>query len=159
MYPIYLFNNKEKGFIGIDVEQFEEEFYNICEDHRKNNKARAFAFILSDFHSMQATQIIMDNELWNNLHTKSGEFLTIFHLNYKSEEVNALFREGETDFVRQRFDSFFKKLTNIFEDTEINKINMPAILFFQTHAAEIIDYFIIELNQKGLNKDISELDF
>jgi hypothetical protein len=158
MHPIYLFNDKRKGNIGINADEFETRFISICEKHRLSSRARIFAFILTDFHTMDANHLLLDDNFWNKLHVKSGHFLTIFHFDYSSNEVNKLFREGKTGLVRKQFDKFFDKLSRVFETDQFVNISMPAILFFQTHSAEILDFFCIELNDSDLKKNMDDLN-
>lgn len=157
MNPIYLFNDRQKGTIGIDAREFEEKFVQICIDHRETNRARVFAFILTDFHTMEANHFVLNDEFWNKLHTTSGDFLTVFHFDYKSKEVNRLFRTGKSDFVREQFDNFFDSLSKVFDTDEFHHIKMPAILFFQTNKAEILDFFCVELESKRLQENMNDL--
>ena len=52
MNPIYLLDNKEEGNIGINANEFSDRLLKICEEHRKTNQARIFAFALTDFHTL-----------------------------------------------------------------------------------------------------------
>jgi hypothetical protein len=157
MYPIYLFNNKQKGNIGINASEFEKRFKEICEEHRDHSKAGIFAFILTDFQTMEANHFVLNNEFWNDLHTTSGHYLTIFHLDYKSNEVNKLFRKGKTEFVKQHFVSFFAALSKIFETAKFNNIKLPSMLFFQTNSDQILDFFCVELEAKNLQENMNDL--
>lgn len=155
--PIYLFNNKENGNIGIDAINFKKEFLKICNEHKKTNRARIFAFILTDFHTTEANHFVLNSEFWNTLHTISGHFLTIFHFDFKSEEVNSLFRKGQTEFVREQYINFFTNLNEIFDTTEFSKIKMPSILFFQTDKDVILDFFCQELDSNNLQQNMDDL--
>jgi len=155
--PIYLFNNRQNGNIGIDASDFKEQFLKICNEHRQTNRARVFAFILTDFHTTEANHFVLNSEFWNNLHTLSGHFLTIFHLDFKSDDVNGLFRAGQTEYVREQYNNFFSTLNEIFETEEFSKIKMPSILFFQTKQAEILDFFCQELDSKNLQQNMDDL--
>ena len=157
MMPIYLFNNKENGNIGIDAINFKKEFLKICNEHKKTNRARIFAFILTDFHTTEANHFVLNSEFWNTLHTISGHFLTIFHFDFKSEEVNSLFRKGQTEFVREQYINFFTNLNEIFDTTEFSKIKMPSILFFQTDKDVILDFFCQELDSNNLQQNMDDL--
>lgn len=157
MNPIYLYNDKQEGNIGINSKDLKKDILRICNEHRKNNRARIFAFVLTDFHTTEANHFVLNSEFWNTLHTLSGHFLTIFHLDFKSEEVNKLFRTGQTEFVKEQYDNFFKSLNNIFDTDEFDKIKCPAILFFQTEQAEILDFFCQELDSNNLQNNMYDL--
>lgn len=157
MHPIFLFNDKKQGNIGINAEDFENEFMNICREHRLKNKARVFAFILTDFHTMEVNDFLLNNLFWNELHVMSGHYLTVFHFDFKSNEVNKLFRKGQADFVREQYEKFFSSLAKTFDTEEFNNINMPAILFFQTERADIIDFFCVELDSKKLQQNMDDM--
>lgn len=157
MMPIYLFNNRKNGNIGINASDFKKEFLDICNEHRQSNRARIFAFILTDFHTTEANHFVLNSDFWNNLHTLSGHFLTIFHLDFKSNDVNRLFRTGQTEYVREQYNNLFSALNEIFETDEFSKIKMPSILFFQTDQAEILDFFCQELDSENLQQNMDDL--
>ncbi|MDP4183637.1 MAG: hypothetical protein Q8862_00565 [Bacteroidota bacterium] len=157
MYPVYLFDNKEEDNIGINVKEFNDKFLEICQENRDSNRARAFAFILTDFHSTEANHFIMNKEFWIELHTLSDHFLTVFHLDFTSTELHKLFRENKTEYVKSQYNSIFQSLSEVFKADGVYKNKMPSILFFQTDEAKIIDFFFVELNAHDLQQNMKNL--
>lgn len=79
MHPIYQ-NSTNKEF---SLKSFSERMVDICNKHRKENRAMAFAFILYDLQNPQVSKILNDREYWLALNDISGKYLTIFSLNYQ----------------------------------------------------------------------------
>ena len=50
---------------------FSQSIIDICEQHRKEKRALAFAFILYDFENPQIFKILDDRNYWNALNTIS----------------------------------------------------------------------------------------
>ena len=156
MFPVYLFNDREKGNIGINTQEFQRRFRNICERHRIEKRARVFAFILTDFNTMEANHFILNEQYWNKMHTLSGDYITVFHLDFNSSDVNQLFRTGRTKLVQEHYSKFFSGLSKLFGVDNILDFKMPAVLFFQTEKAEILDFFCVELKSNELQKNMND---
>ena len=80
MYKIFL-NSKNEA---LSFNSFKDKMIEICNSHREKNKALAFAFILYDFENPQISKVLNDEEYWLALNKISGEYLSVFSINYKA---------------------------------------------------------------------------
>lgn len=162
MYTIYQNSNDE----GHNLDSFRDKMIQICNQHRKENRALAFAFILYDFENPHLWKILNDREYWLALNRISGEYLTVFSLNYK---------EKRRPRSRQSFDSGSKviqMLVNVpvsynpsIGTNELIKkyfgetieVKYPAILFFQVDNDKVIDSLLIELKEDSIEPAFNEL--
>ncbi|HZV36651.1 MAG TPA: hypothetical protein VFB72_18885 [Verrucomicrobiae bacterium] len=121
MVPIYLNGKGKKGYT---FDEFEKEFENICESHRKQRRALGFAFILCNFDSAEVIKVLNDKDYWRALNHISGRFLTVFsfHSRQSYEESNR--------FVEARFGPQFDEAK-------------PSILFFQISEGKVSDSFSV----------------
>jgi hypothetical protein len=165
MYTVYI-NSEDKGSSYF---QFEEDFLKICNAHRAEDRALMFAFILYDFENPQISKILNDADYWLSLHSISGDYLTVFSLHYKPEDIKKRMQEmmrakmgGETS--KEMFQ--IEALQNPSKDTnklirkyfgEHIKIEYPSVLFFQVDKEDVIDYRFIKLDENRLEDSFSEL--
>ena len=112
----------------------------ICNQHRKKNRALAFAFILYDFENPHLWKILNDREYWLALNRISGEYLTVFSLNYKEKRWP---RSGYTHMLLNVPVNFNPSIgTNELIEKYFGKtiqMRYPAILFFQVDNEKVID--------------------
>lgn len=161
MYPIQL--QKGPRGIGMNYEEFVQTFTNICNEHLKEGRARAFAFIFYDMCGGAVQRALTRIESFNALHVQSGSQMTIFYLhdqavkshwrNFNNEFLNAL---GVIDQALPPCVVFFSVYGEEIEDVSICGIDSltedPALVL-----AEIQGYVadaIKRMNQQG---DISAL--
>lgn len=153
MHTIYIKSeNKELSF-----KSFREKLVETCNSHREKNKALAFAFILYDFEDPQIYKVLNDEEYWLALNKMSGEYLSIFSINYKPEDEGMEKTAFLTSFS---YDDNPSIATNkLIEDYfgEGLKVTYPAILFFQVNEAEVIDSLLIELSEERIEETFLEL--
>lgn len=153
MYKIYL-NSEDKG---LDYNSLREKLIEICNSHREKNKALAFAFLLYDFENPQISKVLNDNEYWLALNKLSGEYLSVFSINYKSEDEEM---EKTAELTTYSYNDNPSIATNkLVEDYfgENIKITYPAILFFQVTEEEVIDSLLIELREERIEEAFLEL--
>ena len=161
MYKIYQNSTKE----GYEFDSFQEKMIQICNQHRDEKRALAFAFILYDFENPHLWKILEDTQYWFALNEISGEYLTVFSLHLRKEEhkskqnynsgqisVYKLFPVSTMTNPSKGTDELIKKY---FGD-EI-KINYPAILFFQVDNNTIIDSLLIDLKEDMIEPAYHEL--
>lgn len=149
-------------------EQFEKEFTRICHEHRNQNRALVFAFILYDFENPQIAQVLENPHYWLSLNAISGDYLTVFSLHYKAEDMKAKLM----DMMNRKMGDVQKHLTMI--STEHNpsndtnnlvrkyfgtdiKVKYPAVAFFQVKDNTVSDYRLIQLDQQGIEASFLEL--
>ena len=76
MVPLKLLNDGNIQELSSDT--FSQSIIDVCEKHRIDSRALAFAFILYDFNNPQIFKILNDRDYWNALHTISGKYLSIY---------------------------------------------------------------------------------
>lgn len=162
MYTIYHNSNDE----GHSFQSFKEEMIQICNQHRIEKRALAFAFILYDFENPQLWKVLNDNVYWLSLNEISGEYITVFSLNYKEHKKPVQRKRQSHGF------GGFEFLTNI--PTNLNpskgtneliskyfgdeiQVKYPAVLFFQVDNENIIDSLLIELKEERIEPAFLEL--
>ncbi len=79
MVPIKL--QKDGSIYELGTEEFSRSIIEVCEKHRKENRALAFAFILYNFENPQIVKILNDKNYWNALNTISDHYLSIYYIN------------------------------------------------------------------------------
>lgn len=163
MYTIY-HNSNDKGH---NFSSFKDEMIQICNQHRKEKRALAFAFILYDFENPHLLKVLNDREYWRSLNAISGEYITVFSLNYKEPKKT-------TRSKRQQSNSFvgFEFLTDISTSFNPSKgtneliskyfgddieVKYPAVLFFQVDDESVVDSLLIELKEECIEFAFLEL--
>lgn len=161
-----IFLNSEN--IEYSFESFYERFIEICKEHKNEGRALAFAFILYDFRNPQIAKVLRDEDYWFSLHAISGEYLTVFSLNYNpgKENIQKIIRErmngshttkGLTAANINPFsleENSNSLITKYFGDI---KVKFPSVLFFQIDNETVIDYTLIELDEKEIQQAFKEL--
>jgi hypothetical protein len=146
-----------------NFETFFKKFIHICEEHKSNKRALAFAFILYDFENPQIAEVLENKNYWNSLNATSGEYLTVFNLSHKPEVhyKRPTFQPGvmnnmlQVNLSSNPSDGTNRIIKKYFE--EDIEIKYPAVLFFQVHEKEVIDYILIELDEKDIQPAFREL--
>jgi hypothetical protein len=153
MHSIFL-NSENKA---LSFSSFQEKLVEICNSHRENNKALAFAFILYDFENAQIQKVLNDKDYWLALNKISGEYLSVFSINYKAEDEGMEKISNLTTFSYNDNPSIAtnKLIENYFGANVI--VTYPAILFFQVKEKEVIDSLLIELKEEKIEEAFLEL--
>jgi len=151
MYSIFLNSEDE----GLDFNSFREKLIEICNSHRDANKALAFAFILYDFEDPQIHKVLNDKQYWLALNKISGEYLSVFSVNYKEEGMK------KTAFLTSfNYDDNPSTASNKLIEDYFGKgieVNYPAILFFQVNEEKVIDALLVELREERIEEAFLEL--
>lgn len=150
MIPIYQHDNK--GKIGYSFDSFQQQFINICEEHKKQKRALAFAFILYDFTQPQIRKVLNDRDYWRALDKISGKTLTVFSfhsppwiIEKKSDIDSNEDPETQTNLIIEKYFDI---------DGEIS---FPSLLFFQVESGEIIDHLFIRVREQEVEKVFFEI--
>lgn len=155
MYNIYLNTNDE----GYNFEQFSKKFIDICNEHKKNGQALAFAFILYDFDNAQIRKVLDDSHYWESLNYISGKYLSVFSFNYKRKKelsnhkieyltsVNLSNKQNINESSKNIIKQYFGKMN----------VKFPSILFFQVNDQKVIDLRLIELGEEKIEESFIEI--
>lgn len=165
MYTIYI-NTEAKGS---SYSHFEDDFLSICNSHRDYDRALMFAFILYDFENPQIAKIINDADYWLSLHSISGQYLTVFSLHYKAEDMKQSLQERMRSKMQGQASKKMlqvKKIQNLSKNTNklIKKyfgddivVKYPSVLFFQVDKENVINHRFVQLDETRLEDSFSEL--
>ncbi|MEN0054483.1 MAG: hypothetical protein AAGC65_12490 [Mucilaginibacter sp.] len=149
MYTIFL-NSEDQGH---NLETFNERFIEICNEHKANSRALAFAFILYDFMNEGLHSVLNKPEYWLSLNATSGKYLTVFSLNYMPALTNG-FLTSVTSEINPSIDS------NILIERYFGRdvtVKYPAVMFFQIQNDQVLDYELIELSEERIEESFGEL--
>jgi len=161
MVPLKILQNGHIQELASD--DFNKGVIELCEKHRNESRALAFAFLLYDFKNPQIIKVLEDIDYWNALNTISGKYPSIYYIHTKEQifgedlkasdgiEKRALYPiSGGADLAT--IVPMLKKYLAL--DTDVK---LPSILFFQVEGKLISDYYIIELSEKTIEKSFIEL--
>ena len=138
MVPIFE-QGKGQG-IGHTFDTFLNRFIEICEQHLDTGRAKAFAFILYNFHDKATRQVLHDQGGFAHLDRLSGPNLSIFYLH----SANKKQLKGFNDVFLDVF------------DIPTNR-TLPFVLFFKMAIRDAKDIEIVELDQSNLMFAFNEL--
>ena len=158
MVPIQTY--KDGQVIDIQTGELYDNILTICNEHKRTNRALAFAFILYNFKNPQIYKILRDEDYWRALNETSGRYLSIFYIsqqdNYFGQDL------AESDGREQRGlhglrtrEQLIPLLKPYFELEE--KIELPTVLFFQEHDGLLTDYFLLGLDENKMEDSFIEL--
>jgi len=153
MNAIYL-NSEDHG---LNFDSFRRKMVEICNTHREENKALAFAFILYDFENPQISKILRDSDYWLALNKISGDYLTVFSIHYKPEDEGIEKTAAlESYSFKDNPATATNKLIADYFGNDI-KVIYPAILFFQVNQEMVIDSLLVELKEEKIEEAYIEL--
>lgn len=146
-------------------EIFEEEFVNICNRHRAEDRALVFAFILYNFKNPQLSKVLSDPDYWLSLNEISGNYLTVFSLHYKTDRIKEMMMQKMNSNVNKEmyvasgnFDPTLdtnRLIRKYFGDNF--QIKYPSVLFFQTDNTGVTDSRLIQLDEQNIENAFIEL--
>jgi len=161
MYTVLLNSRNE----GHSFQSFYHKFLEICESHKKSDRALAFAFILYDFENPQIAKVLKDTAYWMSLNEISGKYLTVFSFHYKPKiRFNRPRRRSNENSME------YLTLTSTFNNPSYEsnllmekyfgagiQVTYPSVLFFQVHDEKVIDYTLIKLDEQNIEGAFLEL--
>lgn len=148
---------------GRHSEHLEQYILNICAQHKKEKRALAFAFIVSDLDDPQITKILRDDDYLNALHKVSGKFLTVFYLNdnyvKKTIEKASVSKIMRIELGVQKINATKDFSPKYLAQNLLNKDNLPSpsILFFQVENNLITDYTFAQLRESKIEEGFVEM--
>ena len=137
MIPIYEQGSGEG--IGHGLDSFLERFDSICNEHLKNKRAKAFAFIFYDFEDQDFRRILKDKGVFAKLDRLAGTNLSIFYLH-----------TGRKATVRKFNTAFLSKLG-------VADATPPYVAFFRVKNGNIDDVSVAQLDSADLVHGFHEL--
>lgn len=171
MVPIAITSDKQ-----FDEEGFRNYLTDLCRKHKKEKRALAFAFLVYDFEDNTIQQILENPKYWTALDKISGRFLSVFYINsqdnYYKKRQKQIFTEEKRQQQSVSQKGYMQFLTPItLKATPLEKsiyflkkefglddnLKHPFILFFQTDGEELLDYFVVALQQEKLEEAFLEL--
>jgi hypothetical protein len=155
MYDIYL--SGRGGRQGTDFENFSREFLSICESHRRESRALAFAFILYDYRHPDVRQVLDNRYYWDALNQVSGSYLTVFSFNLGSAQhyrnsqpyrSNKRYRPASLNDASRFIGGHFK--------IDIPQA-VPLLLFFQVADERISHQLLFEIKAESVEASFAEI--
>lgn len=145
------------------INSLTEYIFKTCNQHRKENRALAFALIVYDFHNPHVEKMLEDKAYYNALDHVSGKFLTIFYINsnyltYQSK-IAAESNKVTLELSIQKVDTPVNVSPKLVAHKIINQETLPSpsILFFNVKGSVITEYTIANLRENEVEKGFNEL--
>ena len=139
--------------------ELHENIITICHEHRKANRALAFAFILFNYGHPNIKKMLDDKDYLRALHEKSGRYLTVFYIpqdeQFFGEDINNDRREVRHMAPLNSENQLAILLSSYMKTAEA--IKLPAVLFFQVNGESISDWFVIGLDENKIEDSFVEL--
>jgi hypothetical protein len=158
MFPIIYPNNR-----NANPDNLREYLIKVCQTHKAENRALAFAFIVADLHNPNVNKILNDHDYINALHEISGKTLTVFFLmdNYVNRTIidssnsNRILLELGVQPLKGPPSLMPKELAKILIEEEI--LQTPCILFFQVEDYNVTEFFITKLRENRIEDGFLEI--
>ncbi|MEX2409814.1 MAG: hypothetical protein WD607_00340 [Candidatus Paceibacterota bacterium] len=163
-----VFKIKSDGSDPLDTENFLNDIVQTSIEHKKQNRALAFAFLIYDFESPHVAKILEDKNYWNSLHRIAGTYLSIYYIHSEADSLNEKKVYFQSENVGKPFNYLYgyKKeggpsdiaipvLRQFFNIEE--RIKLPALIFFQIEGQNISDAIFIELEEQKIEASFLEL--
>jgi hypothetical protein len=160
MVPIKLL--KDGRIHELSTNAFGQSIIDVCEKHRKENRALAFAFIIYNFENPQISKILNDRNYWNALNTISGQYLSIYYIHSREntfgEDLAAISDREQRGLYPIDGNNLGVVLPMLKRYLELDEdVKNPSILFFQVEGNLISDYFLIKLVEEKIEESFLEL--
>jgi hypothetical protein len=158
MVPIKAIRNGQvedlrTGELYLDISQ-------ICDEHRLTHRALAFGLLLFNLKNPQIYKILDDKAYWTALDVTSGRYISLFYIkqedNYFGQDL--LESDGAERRGLHELKTGQDLLPIIKNHLKLDeKINYPAVLFFQVHEGLMTDYFLVSLDERNVEDSFWEL--
>jgi len=158
MVPIQTYRNGQ--VVDVQTGQLYDSIEAICKEHKQMNRALAFAFILYNFKNPQIYKILNDEDYWRAMNETSGKYLSIFYIAQRDDYFGQDLAENDGREQRglhglKTNELLIPMLKRYFQLDE--RIELPAVLFFQEHEEMLTDYFLLGLDERKLEESFWEL--
>src|SRR5688572_4767631 len=147
MISVYLFGPARAQ--GYQFKDFQSTVLRICDEHQRERRACAFAFILHDSTQPEVSRALQDREYWTSLNAISGHDLTVFAVH-----VMHLRDAGQLDI-----EEYASKASQIGARTRtvlqvtfgLEDVTFPALLFFQVEDGAVLGTRLVSLRAKTMD--------
>jgi len=146
----------------LNADDFSNGITDLCEKHREQNRALAFAFLIYDFCNPQIIKVLNDIDYWNALNIISGKWLSIYYIhssdkNFGEDLTAASKIETRGMHPIRTNEPFCHTLPMLKRYLALdNDVSLPSILFFQVEDGLVSDYFLVELSEESIEKSFIE---
>lgn len=149
MFTIYLDGKGGARATGLGYSDFVEAFEQICQEHVRDRRARAFAFVFYDMLDGPVRRALKSARGFEILNAETGKDMTLFYLHAAAAESHA-----------GAFNHRFMQALNV-ED----QVTAPCIVFFRVTGDEINDISFRHIDEQteeehliieALRRDIAE---
>src|SRR5690606_3233660 len=106
------FKIRDKDNNPLRTEDFLMEIVRTSINHKKENRALAFAFIVYNFESPQIAKVLEDNHYWDSLNRIASSFLSIFYIHYYDKSLNQKHVYFSNSDLEKAFNQLFPYKTN-----------------------------------------------
>jgi hypothetical protein len=141
---------------GLTAREFREQFLEICERHRQENRALAFAFLLYRLEDAPVIKTLQDEVYWNALDEMAGRFITVYVFYSPVKRPKA-----DDDPWRQKSReeaSASAALELLQQHFSVDRnLELPCMLFFQVKKKEVVDSYVVPLSHSNIEATFSEL--
>src|SRR6185437_6834927 len=138
----------QAGRRALSLDDFDRDFLAICEAHRAQGRALAFAFIIFDARSPHLRKALDDDAYWQALDALSGRQITVFsflaYLHERSPEAPQRVMRAMFAVPANLVANPQDRLTELFPG--LARAKLPAILFFQVADREVVGSTTVSLN-------------
>ena len=130
MYPV----QKQEGTrgIGMGYMEFVEGFEALCQEHLRDRRARAFAFVFYNMENGIVRQALSQAHGFRLLHEKTGKDITLFYLH-----------DSAVDEHCHKFNNNFMAALGVEEQAV-----PPCMVFFGVHGDQIEDVSIYVIDEQ-----------
>lgn len=141
----------------VSFDRFEREFLDICQAHRAQGRALAFAFILCDRSHPYVREALAHQFYWDALDARSGTHLSVFSFDVRCRAVetgaamNVVYTIQAPSVEQQS-----AALSEYFED--LSAEDLPCVLFFQVDDGMVVDTECVTIQGEGLEATYQELE-
>jgi hypothetical protein len=158
MFPIQTIRGGR--IIDLRNNELYDSILKICQEHRMENRALAFGFILYNLKNPQIYKILKDKDYWRALDATSGKYLSLFYIKQNENFFGQDFAKNDGVERRGLYEietnsNLTAILKRYFELDE--NVNYPAVLFFQVHNNMLADYFLLNLDENMVEESFWEL--
>lgn len=153
MIPVFM--DGDGGRSDLTYDQVSAALLSICQSHRQQGRAHAFAFIFFDFCSPEVVKVLEDPEYWQALHVISGNDLTVFsiharHPHHEPDRMSYMVSvspSGDSD-GRQLLARYFGLRKNI---------RFPVLVFFQVTNDSVTGAEFVQLKADRIEDSYIEI--